>query len=205
MVWGLLRKTACLGRGGGWEDIPGHRWDEGFGAPRRVRTRGPAASHAGSHVAPLDFLAPLRPPRRDGAPFPVAGRQLALPPPSTHPFGPPHPAMVFISPGPRRAYLQQALGKMAALGDGQDPPRVPSPGHLASPGTPGTHRLEARLHFHGHQHGTHPALHSLRPPAPPARPAPPTALHHRQCGRKQGSSRLLGLLHPCTWVRMRAG
>uniref|UniRef100_A0A8C8WA69 GLI family zinc finger 4 n=2 Tax=Panthera TaxID=9688 RepID=A0A8C8WA69_PANLE len=41
---------------------------------------------------------------------------------------------------------------MATLGDGQEPPRVPSPVNLASPGTPGTHRLEARLHLHGHQH-----------------------------------------------------
>lgn len=28
---------------------------------------------------------------------------------------------------------------------------------------------------------------------------PPTP-HHWQRGQKQGSSRLLGLLHPCTWV-----
>nr|XP_035961616.1 zinc finger protein GLI4 isoform X1 [Halichoerus grypus]XP_035961617.1 zinc finger protein GLI4 isoform X1 [Halichoerus grypus] len=95
----------------------------------------------------------LAPPPGEGAPSsPVADRQLALPPPSTHPSDPPHPAMVFISPGPRCAYLQQALGKMATLGDGQEPPRVPSPGNLASPGTPGTHHREARLHLHGHQH-----------------------------------------------------
>ncbi|XP_045751751.2 zinc finger protein GLI4 isoform X2 [Mirounga angustirostris] len=54
--------------------------------------------------------------------------------------------------GPRCAYLQQALGKMATLGDSQEPPRVPSPVNHASPGTPGTHHREARLHLHGHQH-----------------------------------------------------
>lgn len=108
-----------------------------------------------------------------GAPsFPVADGQLALTPPSTLPFDPPHPAMVFISPGPRCAYLQQALGKMATLGYGQEPPRVPSPVNLASPGTPGTHHREARLHLQGHQHGTHPALCSLRLPAPFAHPTP---------------------------------
>ncbi|XP_029779123.1 zinc finger protein GLI4 isoform X2 [Suricata suricatta] len=41
---------------------------------------------------------------------------------------------------------------MATLGDGREPPRVPSPVNLASPGTPGTHRREAWLHLHGHQH-----------------------------------------------------
>lgn len=84
---------------------------------------------------------------------------------------PPHPAVVFISPGPRCAYLQPASGKMATLGDSQEPPRVPSPVNLASPGTPGTCQREAQLHLHGHDHGTHPALHSLRLPAPSARPA----------------------------------
>uniref|UniRef100_A0A8I3S167 C2H2-type domain-containing protein n=3 Tax=Canis lupus TaxID=9612 RepID=A0A8I3S167_CANLF len=66
--------------------------------------------------------------------------------------GPPQPAMVFVSPGPRCAHLQQAPGKMATLGDGQEPPRVPSPVNLASPGTPGPHHSEARLHLHGRQH-----------------------------------------------------
>ena len=124
-------------------------------------------------MAPLDILAPLH--QRRSPPLPMADRQLASPPPCTRSSDPRHPAMVFISPGPRCAYLQQALGKMATLGDGQEPPRVPSPVNLASPGTPGTHRLEARLHLHGHQHGTHPALRSLHLPAPPAPPAPQAA------------------------------
>lgn len=111
------------------------------------------------------------------------------------PLTPPYPAMVFISPGPRCAYLQQALGKMATLGDSQEPPRVPSPVNLASPGTPGTCQREAQL-LHGHEHGTHPALHSLRLPAPSARPAP-LAL---PAGNK-AAHRVPGFLHPRTWVR----
>ncbi|XP_044930130.1 zinc finger protein GLI4 isoform X1 [Mustela putorius furo] len=55
------------------------------------------------------------------------------------------------SEGPRCAYLQQALGKMATLGDSQEPPRVPSPVNLASPGTPGTCQREAQL-LHSHEH-----------------------------------------------------
>ncbi|XP_070248584.1 LOW QUALITY PROTEIN: zinc finger protein GLI4 [Myotis yumanensis] len=41
---------------------------------------------------------------------------------------------------------------MAAPGDGQEPPRIPSPVSLEPPGTPGTHHQEAPPHFHGHQH-----------------------------------------------------
>ncbi|XP_043340421.1 zinc finger protein GLI4 [Cervus canadensis] len=44
-------------------------------------------------------------------------------------------------------------GKMAALGDGQEPPHVLSPVSFESPGTPGAHHHEAQLHLHGHQHG----------------------------------------------------
>lgn len=84
---------------------------------------------------------------------PVADGQLALPVPCHATLSPPHPAMVFISPGPRCAHLRQALGKMAALEDGQEPPRVPSPVSLESPGTPGTQHQEAQLHSHN-QHGT---------------------------------------------------
>ncbi|XP_048948792.1 zinc finger protein GLI4 isoform X3 [Canis lupus dingo] len=107
--------------------------------------------------------------------------------------GPPQPAMVFVSPGPRCAHLQQAPGKMATLGDGQEPPRVPSPVNLASPGTPGPHHSEARLHLHGRQHGTHPALHSLHRRPPPA----------LQAGL-EAARWPLGLLHPCTGVGPRA-
>ncbi|XP_039109953.1 zinc finger protein GLI4 [Hyaena hyaena] len=98
---------------------------------------------------------PARPPRHggDGPPAPRASRKCtreggagagALPAVAR--------AAASRSEGPRCAYLQQALGKMATLGDGQEPPRVPPPVNLASPGTPGAHRREARLHLHGHQH-----------------------------------------------------
>ncbi|KAI5281136.1 Zinc Finger Protein Gli4 [Manis pentadactyla] len=44
--------------------------------------------------------------------------------------------------------------KMAALGDSQEPSRVPSPVNLESPGTPGAHHHKARLHLYSHQHGS---------------------------------------------------
>ncbi|KAM9050145.1 zinc finger protein GLI4 [Megaptera novaeangliae] len=45
-------------------------------------------------------------------------------------------------------------GKMAALGDGQEPPHVLSAVTFESPETPGAyHHHEAQLHLHGHQHG----------------------------------------------------
>uniref|UniRef100_A0A2I2YEH4 GLI family zinc finger 4 n=1 Tax=Gorilla gorilla gorilla TaxID=9595 RepID=A0A2I2YEH4_GORGO len=43
---------------------------------------------------------------------------------------------------------------MAALGDIQESPSVPSPVSLSSPGTPGTQHHEPQLHLHGHQHGS---------------------------------------------------
>ncbi|KAF5924774.1 hypothetical protein HPG69_014817, partial [Diceros bicornis minor] len=43
---------------------------------------------------------------------------------------------------------------MAAPGDSREPPHVPSPVSLESPGTPGAHHHEARRHLHGHQHGS---------------------------------------------------
>lgn len=99
---------------------------------------------------------------------------------------PPHPAVVFISPGPGCAHLHQALGTMAALGDGQEPPRVPSPVTLESLRTPGAHRHEARLFLHSHQHGT-----CLPPPPAPPRPA----------GGTRGSPRGPGALAPSSWGR----
>ncbi|XP_036137130.1 zinc finger protein GLI4 isoform X1 [Molossus molossus] len=59
---------------------------------------------------------------------------------------------------------------MAALGDGQEPPRVPSPVSLESPGTLGTHHQEARLHSHN-QHGS-PGRSPEAPPQPPREEAP---------------------------------
>ncbi|XP_024596893.1 zinc finger protein GLI4 isoform X1 [Neophocaena asiaeorientalis asiaeorientalis] len=45
-------------------------------------------------------------------------------------------------------------GKMAALGDSQEPPHVLSTVTFESPETPGAcHHHEAQLHLHGHQHG----------------------------------------------------
>ncbi|PNJ04282.1 GLI4 isoform 7 [Pongo abelii] len=41
---------------------------------------------------------------------------------------------------------------MAALGDIQESPSVPSPVSLSSPGTPGAQHHEPQLHLHGHQH-----------------------------------------------------
>ncbi|XP_054564570.1 zinc finger protein GLI4 [Eptesicus fuscus] len=43
---------------------------------------------------------------------------------------------------------------MAALGDRQEPPRIPPPVSVEPPGTPGTPHQEAPLHFHGRQHGS---------------------------------------------------
>uniref|UniRef100_A0A2K5YBL0 GLI family zinc finger 4 n=1 Tax=Mandrillus leucophaeus TaxID=9568 RepID=A0A2K5YBL0_MANLE len=43
---------------------------------------------------------------------------------------------------------------MAALGDVQKSPSVPSPVSLSSPGTPGAQHHEPQLHLHGHQHGS---------------------------------------------------
>ncbi|PNI46088.1 GLI4 isoform 8, partial [Pan troglodytes] len=43
---------------------------------------------------------------------------------------------------------------MAALGDIQESPSVPSPVSFSSPGTPGTQHHEPQLHLHGHQHGS---------------------------------------------------
>ncbi|XP_062936173.1 zinc finger protein GLI4 isoform X1 [Cynocephalus volans] len=43
---------------------------------------------------------------------------------------------------------------MAALGDVQECPPVPSPVSLSSPGTPGAQHHEAQLHLHGHQYGS---------------------------------------------------
>ncbi|XP_023376101.1 zinc finger protein GLI4 isoform X1 [Pteropus vampyrus] len=66
----------------------------------------------------------------------------------------PSPAPAAPSRGPGRAHLHQALGTMAALGDGQEPPRVPSPVSLESLRTPGAPHHEAQLYLRSHQHGS---------------------------------------------------
>lgn len=50
---------------------------------------------------------------------------------------------------------------MAALGDRQEPPRIPPPVSLEPPGTPGTPHRKAPLPFHSHQHGTHRSAHPV--------------------------------------------
>ncbi|KAM9626370.1 zinc finger protein GLI4 [Trichechus inunguis] len=55
------------------------------------------------------------------------------------------------SEGPRCAHLQEASGKMAALGDHQESPPALPPVSFSSPGTPGAHHHEALLHLHDHQ------------------------------------------------------
>lgn len=121
------------------------------------------ALHPGPHTPPLGVL--------------------VLPASSSRPHSSlsrPHPALVFISSGPGRAQIRQALGTMAALGDGQEPPRVPSPVSLESLRTPGAHHHEARLSLRSHQHGT------CLPPPRPRRPA----------GGTRGSPRGPGALAP---------
>ncbi|KAM5210897.1 zinc finger protein GLI4 isoform 2-T4 [Hipposideros larvatus] len=58
------------------------------------------------------------------------------------------------SEGPRCAHLHQALGKMEALGDGQELPCVSSPVSLESTETPGAHHHKAQRPLRGHQHGS---------------------------------------------------
>uniref|UniRef100_A0A2K6SBN5 Uncharacterized protein n=1 Tax=Saimiri boliviensis boliviensis TaxID=39432 RepID=A0A2K6SBN5_SAIBB len=47
---------------------------------------------------------------------------------------------------------------MAAPGDVSEPPSVPSPVSLSSPGTPGAQHHEPRLLLRGHQHGSSPEV-----------------------------------------------
>ncbi|KAM9198185.1 uncharacterized protein PS065_017097 [Dugong dugon] len=53
--------------------------------------------------------------------------------------------------GPRCAHLQEASGKMAALGDHQESSPALPPVSFSSSGTPGAHHHEALLHLHDHQ------------------------------------------------------
>ncbi|XP_044906215.1 zinc finger protein GLI4 isoform X4 [Felis catus] len=129
-----------------WVQLFGGLGAVAAGRARGRRDRCGRPSRPGQPGPPRATEAPvLRSPERPGSARARLGRGEGALPAGAR-------AAASRSEGPRCAYLQQALGKMATLGDGQEPPRVPSPVNLASPGTPGTHRLEARLHLHGHQH-----------------------------------------------------
>ncbi|XP_059983518.1 zinc finger protein GLI4-like isoform X2 [Lagenorhynchus albirostris] len=101
-------------------------------------------------VGPTGYLLAFSPSPRGGASSsPVADRP--------HPA---HPSDPLISPWfsfPRLPGVHSSSrpwGKMAALGDSQEPPHVLSTVTFESPETPGAcHRHEAQLHLHGHQHG----------------------------------------------------
>lgn len=138
------------------------------------------ALHPGPHTPPLGVL--------------VLPASLSRPHSS---LSRPHPALVFISPGPGRAQIRQALGTMAALGDGQEPPRVPSPVSLESLRTPGAHHHEAQLSLRSHQHGT-----CLPPPPPP----PACGWDPRQPTGPWGSGTLrFGSGCGLHWLRLGAG
>ncbi|XP_044906212.1 zinc finger protein GLI4 isoform X1 [Felis catus] len=148
-----------------WVQLFGGLGAVAAGRARGRRDRCGRPSRPGQPGPPRATEAPvLRSPERPGSARARLGRGEGALPAGAR-------AAASRSEGPRCAYLQQALGKMATLGDGQEPPRVPSPVNLASPGTPGTHRLEARLHLHGHQHEKFLLLRGppephLQPPAP---------------------------------------
>ena len=127
-------------------------------------------------VGPTGYLLAFSPSPEGGASSsPVADRP--------HPA---HPSDPLISPWfsfPRLPGVHSSSrpwGKMAALGDGQEPPHVLSTVTFESPETPGAyHHHEAQLHLHGHQHGT--CL-----PAPSLRAGSSLALGLRRPGTGSG-------------------
>lgn len=145
-----------MGKALGWEDIAGiaggRAWVQ-FVWVRWCCARG--RTHQGPRwprtVGPTGYLLALSSSPGGGASSsPVADRP--------HPAHPSDPLMSPWFSFPRLPGVQSSSrpwGKMAALGDSQEPPHVLSTVTFESPETPGAcHRHEAQLHLHGHQHGT---------------------------------------------------